>query len=270
MRTSSPNELMQFIGFSEERLTHVKNGQSLAETLNKQKSKLKALTDCTKGVQYDSTENLLRRRISRVPKDLSPAMKEYYKDPIFSSPLESKKLGNLENFFIEKYQMVNAYIHGPLSSSSNNNFNSDIKRKLELNNDDLNAHTNCSSPFVRKLSELDKKINLLIQTEREKSLGKNRLPLKLPPKKKLSSEDAVEKFYTLNSKAKMKIQESGVFQKSIKHARSEKKIWKGSEKMCLREKQQEVLQKLRSQNTNPFLPSIKTFKAYRSLSPFNN
>jgi hypothetical protein len=58
------------------------------------------LTDCSKGVQYDSAENLLRKRISRVPKDLSPAMREYYKDPRFSSPLESKKLGNLEKFFI--------------------------------------------------------------------------------------------------------------------------------------------------------------------------
>lgn len=166
--------------------------------------------------------------------------------------------------------MVNAYIHGPLSSSSNNNLNSDLKRKLELNEDDLNANNNCPSPFVRKLSELDRKISLIIQTEREKTLEKNRLPLNLPPKKKLSSEDAVEKFYTLNSKAKMKIQESGVFQKSIKYARSENKFLKSSEKMCLREKQQEVLKKLRSQNTNPFLPSIRTFKGYRSLSPFNN
>ena len=54
----------------------------------------------SKGIQYEPVDRLLKKKIEKLPDDISSAMKEYTSSKLFSPSLEQKKIENLNNFFI--------------------------------------------------------------------------------------------------------------------------------------------------------------------------
>lgn len=81
-------------------MQRVKSGKNLANTLKVQKSQYNHLQSPNKGLEYNSQESLLNKKLCNIPRDISPAMKEYHSTRKFSPVLETKKLLNIENFFL--------------------------------------------------------------------------------------------------------------------------------------------------------------------------
>lgn len=162
-----------------------------------------------KGAEYDSTENLLRKNIIKLPRDLSPAMREYYNTANFSPILEVKKSGNLEKFFLvkiikEKYQIVNAFIQPAKMSPSNYRTKYENKKRESIE-DEYKIHQVFRNPFSRKLSEIDRKVELMLLSERAKKLEAIHEDKFAVKSRKKIKKGIFDKFYVMNMKARMNL-----------------------------------------------------------------
>ncbi|OMJ82051.1 hypothetical protein SteCoe_17382 [Stentor coeruleus] len=210
MKSPSDNDLRFFLEKSEARLKSVKKGQYLAKTLNTQRIAIshedERAKETKKGAAYETVSTLIHRNVDKLPNDITLAMKEYISSKLFSPLLEQKKNENLENFFIEKYQIINSIFHDNKTKPACTKTSGNVEKKIELSDKNREKKKRIIDPFELRIRLIDEKIKRIvdndIKQENLKRKEEQRKGIKFNFKKQKKGIMLTDKFYTLNMKAK--------------------------------------------------------------------